>query len=51
MVIQSINAIDAAMDKLSFLNVPPPKRPRLAASMSTYCVGARRKTVARPNAR
>ncbi|CAL6281330.1 unnamed protein product [Bathycoccus prasinos] len=41
--------IDAAMDKFSFLNVPPPNLFRLLASNKTNCAGANPKTAPRPN--
>ena len=46
----SIPAMAAAMDRFSFLNVPPPSRPRLAASSSTNCAGASMNTVPSPKA-
>ena len=41
--------IDAAMDKFSFLKVPPPSLFLLLASNKTNCAGAKAKTAPSPN--
>ena len=47
----SMPAMAAATERFSFLNVPPPRRPRDAASRSTNCAGASMNTVPSPKAR